>query len=112
MCYNEDMRIRKETSGLEKDDINLIATASDALGHPARVELFRYIYMQNMSRTPVCNKDLVAAFDYAQATISQHMKKLLISGIVTAEKKGTYSYYFVNLGMLARYLDAVKKLNS
>ena len=112
MCYNEDMRIRKETSGLEKDDINLIATASDALGHPARVELFRYIYMQNMSRTPVCNKDLVAAFDYAQATISQHMKKLLISGIVTAEKKGTYSYYFVNLGMLAKYLDAVKKLNS
>ena len=35
-----------------------------------------------------------------------------ISGIVTAEKKGTYSYYFVNLGMLGKYLDAVKKLNS
>jgi len=106
------MRIRKDTDTLEKDEITLIATASDALAHPARVELFRYIYNQNMKRMLVCNKDLVEAFDYAQATISQHMKKLLISGIVTSEKKGTYSYYFVNLGMLAKYLDAVKKLNS
>ena len=112
MCYNRDMRIRKETSGLEKDDINLIATASDALGHPARVELFRYIYMQNMSRTPVCNKDLVAAFDYAQATISQHMKKLLISGLVEAKKQESYTYYYVNLGLLGRYLNSVKKLNT
>ena len=71
------MRIRKETDTLEKDEISLIASASDALAHPARVELFRYIYSQNMKRIPVCNKDLVAAFDYAQATISQHMKKLL-----------------------------------
>ena len=105
------MRIRKETNSIEKEDINLIASASDGLAHPARVEIFRYIYTQNMKRTPVCNKDLVAAFDYSQATVSQHMKKLLQSGIVTAEKKGTYSYYFVNLGMLAKYLDAVKKLN-
>ena len=106
------MRIRKETDVLEKDEISLIAKASDALAHPARIELFRYIYIQNMNRVPVCNKDLVAAFDYAQATISQHMKKLLISEIVIAEKKGTSSYYFVNLGMLGKYLDAVKKLNS
>ena len=40
------------------------------------------------------------------------MKKFLISGLIKAEKKGTYSYYLVNLGMLQKYLDAVKKLNS
>ena len=106
------MRIRKDTDIYNEEEIRLISAASDALAHPLRVELFRYIYTENIARRPVCNKDLVAAFDYAQATISQHMKKLLISGIVTAEKKGTYSYYFVNLGMLAKYLDAVKKLNS
>ena len=107
-----DMRIRKDADSLQKTEIELIATASDALAHPARVELFRFVYSQNMKRQPVCNKNLVEEFDYAQATISQHMKKLLISGLVTAEKKGTYSYYFVNLGMLAKYLDTVKKLNS
>ena len=107
-----NMRIRKESGSLEKEEVSLIAAASDALAHPARVELFRYIYSQNLKGTPVCNKDLVAAFDYSQATISQHMKKFLISGLITAEKKGTYSYYLVNLGMLGRYLDAVRKLNS
>jgi DNA-binding transcriptional ArsR family regulator len=106
------MRIRKETELLPEEDVLLIAGASDALAHPARVEIFRYIYTQNMKRSLVCTKDLVAEFDYSQATVSQHMKKLLISGLVTAEKKGTYSYYFVNLGMLARFLGAVKKLNS
>ena len=105
------MRIRKDTDTLEKEEVSLIASASDALAHPARVELFRYIYTQNLKGTPVCNKDLVLAFDYSQATISQHMKKFLISGLIKAEKKGTYSYYLVNLGMLAKYLDAVKKLN-
>ena len=33
------------------------------------------------------------------------------SELIKAEKKGTYSYYLVNLGMLQKYLDAVKKLN-
>ena len=112
LWYTLAMRIRKDTDRLQTEDVNLISAASDALAHPARVEIFRFIYTQNMKREPVCNKDLVAEFGYAQATVSQHMKKLLISGIITAEKKGTYSYYFVNLGMLAKYLDAVKKLNA
>ena len=106
------MRIRKDTDTLETEEVSLIASASDALAHPVRVELFRYVYTQNLKGSPVCNKDLVKAFDYSQATISQHMKKFLISGLIKAEKKGTYSYYLVNLGMLQKYLDAVKKLNS
>ncbi len=112
LWYTVCMRIRKETDSLLESEIDLIAGASDALAHPARVEIFRYIYSQNMKRTPVCTKDLVEQFDYSQATVSQHMKKLTISGLVTTEKKGTYSYYYVNLGMLAKYLDAVKKLNT
>ena len=104
------MRIRKDT-GLEKDDILLIAKASDALAHPARVEIFRYIYNENLARRQVCNKDLVEEFDYAQATISQHMRKLVFSGLVDVQKKETYSYYYVNIGMLGRYLNSVRKLN-
>jgi len=106
------MRIRKQTDILQTEEINLIASASDALAHPARIEIFRYIYNQNLKRNLVCTKDLVEAFDYSQATVSQHMKKLLISGIVEAQKKGSYNYYFVNLGILGKYLDSVKKLNT
>ena len=106
------MRIRKDNDKLNSEDINLIANASDALAHPARVEIFRFIYSENMQRRMVCNKNIVEAFDYAQATISQHVKKLVDSGLVSAEKKGSYNYYFVNLGLLAKYLDSVKKLNA
>jgi len=112
ICYNKTMRIRKENDILQEEDIKLIASASDALAHPLRVELFRYIYTENISRRKVCTKDMVAVTGYSQSTVSQHMRKLLISGLVDAKKSGAFTYYYVNLGILGKYLAAVKKLNS
>ena len=104
------MRIRKNTD-MPEEDVLLIAQASDALAHPVRVEIFRYIYMENMNRRTVCNKDIVNAFDYSQATISQHISKLVISKLVEVQKKDNFSFYYVNIGILGKYLNAVKKLN-
>ena len=59
----------------------------------------------------MCNKDLVAHFDYAQATISQHAKKLVDSGLVEVKKQDKFSYYYANLGMLMQYLNATKKFS-
>ena len=70
------MRLRKEIDEMQEKDILLIAKISDALAHPARIKIFRYIMQENKSLNKVCNKDLVAYFDYSQATISQHVKKL------------------------------------
>ena len=70
------MRLRKEIDEMQEKDILLIARISDALAHPARIKIFRYIMEQNKKREKVCNKDLVGHFDYSQATISQHVKKL------------------------------------
>lgn len=106
------MRIRKDNEIMNQDEIALIAKCSDALGHPARVQIFRYIYRENMARHTVCNKDIVAATGYAQATVSQHLSKLSFSGLVEVQKKETYSYYYVNIGILGKYLNAVKKLNA
>ena len=105
------MRIRKETDILNKEEVELIAQCSDALAHPARVEIFRFIYRANMARQTVCNKDVVEAFDYAQATVSQHLSRLVGSGLVECQKRGSRACYFVSLGILAKYLAAVKKLN-
>lgn len=104
------MRIRKESGQWPEEEVLLIAKASDAFAHPARVRIFRYIYNANRSRQTVCNKDVVGAFEYSQATISQHLKKLIFSGLVQVQKKDNFSYYYVNIGMLGKYLDAVKKL--
>lgn len=90
------MRIRKKTELLEEDEILLIADVSDALAHPARVKLFQHIMECNKNMTVVCNKDLVAGFEYSQATISQHMKKLVNADLVQVKKEEKKSLYFAN----------------
>ena len=105
------MRIRKENNELLEDEIVLIADVSDALAHPLRVRLLKYIMTQNRAMAQVCTKDLVEEFGYAQATISQHMKKLLQSGLVVSKKKEKFSYYYVNLGLLIKYVDATMKFS-
>ena len=83
---------------MQEEEILLIAQVSDALAHPARIKIFRYIMQANKAMVLVCNKDLVEHFDYAQATISQHTKKLA-------------DYYYANLGVLMKYLNATKKFS-
>ncbi len=103
------MRIRKDPRDTVDSEVELIARVSDALAHPARVRLFKYIMQQNRAMRPVCNKDLVEDFEYAQATISQHMKKLAASGLIESKVQDKFTYYYVNLGMLSKYLDATRK---
>ena len=105
------MRLRKDSNEIQEDDIMLIAKVSDALAHPARIKIFRYIMQANKAMVSVCNKDLVEHFDYAQATISQHTKKLAESGLLEIKKKDKFSYYYANLGMLMQYLKATKKFS-
>ena len=103
------MRLRKESDELQEEEILLIAQVSDALAHPARIKIYRFIMKCNKERTPVCNKDVVAAFDYSQATISQHIKKLIDADLVQMKKNDKFSMYYANLGVLVKYLDATKK---
>lgn len=103
------MRIRKQGETLADADIELMARVSDALAHPARIRIFRFIMKCNKERTLVCNKDVVETFDYAQATVSQHLKTLIRSGLVDTQKKEKYTYYFVNIGVLMQYLDIAKR---
>lgn len=106
------MRLRKEIDEMQERDILLIAKISDALAHPARIKLFRYIMTANKRREKVCNKDLVNNFDYSQATISQHVKKLKDAGLLQVKKEDRYSYYYVHLGTLNDYLVATKKFEN
>lgn len=106
------MRIRKREvviDSLSQEEVDLVTKVSDALAHPARLELYRYIMTENRRMHTVCTKDLVAVFDYAQATVSQHMKLLIRSGLVDVKNKEKYAYYYANLGVLMKYMDAVKK---
>ena len=105
------MRIRKDEKEILDEEIELIANVSDALAHPARVRLVKYIMAKNREFEPVCTKTIVEDFEYAQATISQHMKKLVQSGLVKGRKEEKFTYYYVNLGMLMKYVNATKKFS-
>lgn len=103
------MRLRKESDTMHDEEVLLIAKVSDALAHPARINIYRYIMQCNRERVDVCNKDVVAEFDYSQATVSQHIKKLVDSSLIQVKKKDKFSYYYANMGALAMYLSATRK---
>ncbi len=104
------MRIRKDL-GFDEPELEEIASVSDALAHPLRLQLFRFIMQCNRSMQQVCNKDLVDSFDYSQSTISQHMKRLVKSGLIEVKRKDGFSYYYANLGILTRYLNLTKRFS-
>jgi DNA-binding transcriptional ArsR family regulator len=109
------MRIRKQgpaDPAINDEEILAAAKISDALAHPVRIRMLRYILTENLARHTVTNKDLVSVFDYAQATISQHLSKLLIGGLIDVRKKGTSSCYFAKVGRLSFFTDMLKKIES
>jgi ArsR family transcriptional regulator len=103
------MRIRKESGEMREEEILLIAGISDALSHPARVKIYRFIIKCNAERVSVCNKDVVANFDYSQATISQHIKKLVQAELIQVKRRDTCSIYYANIGVFEKYLRAARK---
>lgn len=105
------MRIRKEPDTMQEKDVLLIANVSDAFAHPVRIKMFRYIMKCNRERIPVCNKDLIEEFGYAQATTSQHIKKLVDCKLLETKKQDKFTYLYANLGMVQMYVNAVRKFD-
>ncbi|QIX28439.1 helix-turn-helix transcriptional regulator [Nocardioides sp. JQ2195] len=71
-----------------------------ALGDPVRLRLFSLIASHEGGEACVC--DLTGAFDLSGPTISHHLKSLKQSGLVDAERRGTWVYYRVRPDTLAR----------
>lgn len=105
------MRIRKEEILLTSDDL-FLAQVADALAHPARMAILRYVLQNEEVRNDTCNKDLVNLFDYSQASISQHVKKMIQADLFLIEKKDKFSFYAVNKEVLGRYVKRMEALLS
>lgn len=103
------MRIRKNFDENNPEVIK-IAEISDALSHPVRIAILKYVKEKNKVRNDVCNSDLVNNFSYSQATISQHVKKLISIGIFDIKKEDKYSIYSLNKTVLNSYIKLLKDL--
>jgi ArsR family transcriptional regulator len=108
------MRIRKpgpDIQGMAENEIDFAAKTSDALAHPARIRMLHFILSENLARRIVTNKDIVAAFDYSQATVSQHLTKLVIGGLIETKKKGTSTCYYARVGALSTYVKTLQRID-
>jgi ArsR family transcriptional regulator len=75
---------------LEPAEASATAALFAALGHPARV---RIVNMLAGSGEPVCLCNLLEPLGLAQATVSQHLKRLVEAGLVRREERGKWSYF-------------------
>jgi ArsR family transcriptional regulator len=69
-----------------------MAEVAKALGDPIRLQLVD-VLRKHAGKVCVC--ELVPLFDITQPTLSHHLKKLREAGIVDAERRGLWAYYYV-----------------
>ncbi len=104
------MRIRaKISSKYIIDEDYQMAEVANALAHPLRVSLVRYLSSKNNGKgvdNVTCNKDLVKMYDYSQSTISQHVKILKDAELFITESQDKFTYYYLNSDLLKRFAES------
>lgn len=75
-----------------------LAAALAALAHPARLLILRYL----AGNGTCCCKEVVDQLDLAQSTVSQHLKVLVTSGLVSFSPERQRSRYCIDAAALAR----------
>jgi ArsR family transcriptional regulator, arsenate/arsenite/antimonite-responsive transcriptional repressor len=85
---------------LSEDDAKSLAASFKALSDPVRLRLLSLIASFEGGEACVC--DLTGPFDVSQPTISHHLRVLREAGLIDSERRGTWVYYWVLPGALAR----------
>ena len=81
----------------DRREAERVAAVAKALGDPIRLQLVD-VLRKNAGKVCVC--ELVPLFDLSQPTVSHHLKVLRDAGIVGAERRGLWAFYFVNPDVL------------
>lgn len=70
-----------------------------ALGHPVRLQI---VDLLSRFEGQVCVCDVESQFDLSQPTISHHLKILREAGLVQAEQRGLWVYYYLRPAAVSR----------
>jgi len=76
-----------------------------ALADPTRLSMFSSLLRAGAE---ICVCDFTAVFNLSQPTISHHMGKLRSAGLVSAQKRGIWSYYRVSPDLAPETLDVLR----
>lgn len=77
---------------VDRERAERLAEIAKAVGDPIRLQIVD-VLRRNAGRVCVC--ELVPLFEVSQPTLSHHLKKLREAGIVDAERRGLWAYYYV-----------------
>ncbi len=83
-----------------------LASLAKALGHPARVQIIRFLVSRNSC---MCG-DIVEHLPLAQSTVSQHLKTLKEAGLIRGVINGPRVCYCVEPTALERFKHLVAGL--
>jgi ArsR family transcriptional regulator len=75
---------------MNDDEASATAALFSALGNPARVKIVNLLAASN---EPVCLCNLIEPLGLAQATVSEHLKRLVEAGLLLREERGKWSYF-------------------
>jgi DNA-binding transcriptional ArsR family regulator len=75
--------------------LDVVERRLEALAHPVRLRLVR-----TLARSPHTTSELADAWDLTAPEISRHLAVLRRAGLLTAERRGRYVHYTVNLPAL------------
>jgi ArsR family transcriptional regulator, arsenate/arsenite/antimonite-responsive transcriptional repressor len=87
------------SEALNEEEALATAAVFAALGNPARVRLVNLLAGE---KEPVCLCHLIEPVGLAQATVSEHLKKLVAAGLVLREERGKWSYFSLNTDAFER----------
>ena len=82
-------------------DLATLAEFADALSHPARLQIIRFLATENKC---VCG-DIVQVVPLAQSTVSQHLKALKEAGLVNGNIEGPCTCYCLNRESFDRMVE-------
>lgn len=78
---------------LRPDDLVDAATLFKALSDPVRVKLLTLVRQAPTGEACFC--DLADEFEMPQSSLSHHLKILVNAGLLSRERRGTWSFYRV-----------------
>jgi ArsR family transcriptional regulator, arsenate/arsenite/antimonite-responsive transcriptional repressor len=76
---------------LSAEDAEELAVRLKAIADPMRLRLLSIVLASEGMEACTC--DLTGPLGLSQPTVSHHLKKLSAAGLVTGERRGTWTYY-------------------
>lgn len=70
-----------------------LAVVGKALGDATRLQILDAL--RKAEPEAICQCELVPLFEMSQAAVAKHLKVLTSAGLVDAERRGAWTYYFL-----------------